>query len=258
MSINIILLLIFKLSHYYCVTMYCQNHPNKESVTSCVVCGKPICNECLMNIAGESYCHECVAEIVATEAPKRTKSRQTRENDSNKDLEEKYEKYLDDLYYKDKEKTNNYNGNDIANNENNHRKISLKEQLARDEARYGSIIKKPRKPTEPTPYNEFTNHNVEKSNLKSITMIDENNENRRSLHSHIHSERQKKKEEESTTTELTLTIILIFMIILVASYIIYLFTLTHIYPSYFDAIFTLFSNPAELIKNIFSGAPNEF
>ncbi|MCL2115457.1 MAG: hypothetical protein FWH29_04475 [Methanobrevibacter sp.] len=224
--------------------MYCQNHPNKESVATCVVCGKSICEECGLNIAKEYYCQDCVTEIVATEASKKTKTQETTTNNSNNNIEEKYEKYLDDLYYKED------NAND---NKNSSEKISLKEQLARDEEKYGSIIKKPRKPVEPIPDEEVLQKNIGQSKLKNMKVNDKYKENRRSLHPHIHSGQQKKKvEEESSTTEIALTIILIIMIIVVSSYIIYLFTLANTYPSFFDAIFTLFSNPAELINNMFS------
>lgn len=221
--------------------MNCQNHPNKESVATCVVCGKSICDECILNIAGKSYCHECVTEIVATEAPKRNKSQENLNNESNKDIEEKYEKYLDDLYYKEDK---------VANDKNNH-KLSLKDQLARDEAAHGSIIREPRKPSGTTLTDELPPNDDAKSNLQSIN--DENKKNRLSLHPHIHSgEKKKKVEEESTTTEIALTIILIIMIILTVSYIIYLFTLATSYLSFFDAVYALFTNPAEVINNIFS------
>ncbi|MDR2966869.1 MAG: hypothetical protein LBU74_02845 [Methanobacteriaceae archaeon] len=223
--------------------MYCQNHPNKESVATCVVCGKSICDECRLNIAGNNYCQECVTEIVATEAPKKIKPQETSKNNSTNDIEEKYEKYLDDIYYEE---------NNITNNKDNNEKISLKEQLARDEAKHGSIIRKPRKPTEPTPDEKILQNNVDRSKLRSEKVNDKSKGNRQSLHPHIHSRQKKKKEEESTTTEIILTIILIFMIILVVSYLIYLFTLAHAYPNFFDAIFALFNNPAEIINNIFS------
>jgi len=223
--------------------MNCQNHPNKESVATCIVCGKSICEECRLLIGDKDYCQECVTEIVATEAPKKIKQEETSKDNSNKSIEEKYEKYLDDLYEED----------NIANDENDPEKISLKDQLARDEAKYGAIIKKPRKPTEPTHTQETPENHDDKSSLKSIKSNNENKKNRQSLHPHIHSGQKKKKvEEESTSTEIALTFILIAMITIVSSYIIYLFTLAGSYPNFFDAIFTLFSDPAEIINHIFT------
>ena len=44
--------------------MNCQNHPDKEAVANCAVCGKPVCRECLIEIAGNTYCKDCVSELV--------------------------------------------------------------------------------------------------------------------------------------------------------------------------------------------------
>jgi len=224
--------------------MNCQNHPNKRSVATCVICGKSICDKCRLKIAGEDYCQDCVTEIVATEASKRSESQETPKNDFNRGIEEKYEKYLDDLYY---------NEDKVAKDKDNSEQMSLKEQLARDEAKYGSIVRKSRKATEPIHTQEISQNDFDNSNLRSIKIDNKDKKNRRSLHSHIHSGQKKKKvEEESTTTEVVLSIILIVMMILVTSYIIYLFTLADNYPNFLDAMFTLFSNPVEVINNMFS------
>ena len=165
-------------------------------------------------------------------------------NNFNRGIDEKYEKYLDDLYY---------NKDKVAKSKDTPGQMSLKEQLARDEARYGSIVRKPKKPVEPTRTQEISQNDFDDSNLRNIKIDNKYKKNRESLHSHIHSgEKKKKIEEESTTAEISLVIILIVMVILVTSYIIFLFTLANNYPSFFDAIFTLFSNPGELINNVFS------
>ena len=44
--------------------MECYNHPDREAATTCSVCGKAICPECSMEIAGNVYCKDCVNEIV--------------------------------------------------------------------------------------------------------------------------------------------------------------------------------------------------
>lgn len=44
--------------------MECHNHPDKEAVTTCALCGKAICQDCAMEIAGNAYCKDCVNEIV--------------------------------------------------------------------------------------------------------------------------------------------------------------------------------------------------
>lgn len=53
-----------------------------------------------------------------------------------------------------------------------------------------------------------------------------------------------------TKGEIALSIILIILIIIVMTYVIYLFTLSNDYPSYFDAVRVLFTNPAQLFENI--------
>ena len=44
--------------------MECHNHPDREAVANCSVCGKAICQDCSMEIAGNIYCKDCVNEIV--------------------------------------------------------------------------------------------------------------------------------------------------------------------------------------------------
>ena len=44
--------------------MECHNHPDREAVANCSVCGKAVCPECSMEIAGNIYCKDCVNEIV--------------------------------------------------------------------------------------------------------------------------------------------------------------------------------------------------
>jgi len=44
--------------------MNCHNHPDKEAIATCSLCGIDICEECNVEIAGNSYCKECVNKIV--------------------------------------------------------------------------------------------------------------------------------------------------------------------------------------------------
>ena len=44
--------------------MECDNHPDKEAIATCSVCGKAVCQDCSMEIAGNIYCKDCVNEIV--------------------------------------------------------------------------------------------------------------------------------------------------------------------------------------------------
>ena len=44
--------------------MVCQNQPEKEATGACVGCGKMFCAECLLEINGKNYCHNCVQTLV--------------------------------------------------------------------------------------------------------------------------------------------------------------------------------------------------
>ncbi len=45
--------------------MNCENHPDKEGVAACVSCGKVLCEDCRLKLAGKNYCQECADELVA-------------------------------------------------------------------------------------------------------------------------------------------------------------------------------------------------
>ena len=36
--------------------MVCLNHPDRESVTICAACGKPLCDECIFDFEDADYC----------------------------------------------------------------------------------------------------------------------------------------------------------------------------------------------------------
>lgn len=36
--------------------MKCTNHPNREADGMCAYCGKPFCNDCLVEVKGRMYC----------------------------------------------------------------------------------------------------------------------------------------------------------------------------------------------------------
>ncbi len=44
--------------------MECHNHPDREAVANCSLCGKAVCAECSMEIGGNIYCKDCINEII--------------------------------------------------------------------------------------------------------------------------------------------------------------------------------------------------
>ena len=57
--------------------MNCENHPDREGVAACVSCGKVICGECRLKLAGKNYCQECADELVEGKQDPYKKSEQT-------------------------------------------------------------------------------------------------------------------------------------------------------------------------------------
>ena len=49
--------------------MDCAYHPGKEAGAACVNCGKLICLECKMELAGKNYCPPCANEIFVVKKP---------------------------------------------------------------------------------------------------------------------------------------------------------------------------------------------
>lgn len=44
--------------------MACYNHPDKEAIATCSVCGRPICSDCYVEIGGNSYCKNCLNALI--------------------------------------------------------------------------------------------------------------------------------------------------------------------------------------------------
>ena len=44
--------------------MECYYHPSRESTDVCAICGKSICKECGLEIAGKVYCKDCLEKII--------------------------------------------------------------------------------------------------------------------------------------------------------------------------------------------------
>ncbi len=44
--------------------MNCRNHSEREATQICISCGKPMCDECTININGKNYCTECLETFI--------------------------------------------------------------------------------------------------------------------------------------------------------------------------------------------------
>ncbi len=149
------------------------------------------------------------------------------------ELEDKYEKYLDDLYF----------------DEN----VPLNEQLAKDEQEFGSLTKKPYAPKaeesllKEKPKNE-TPEEME-ARIRAELMAEKDGGKRGSRN--IHKLNYQEEKEPMSAVDILLTIILIIVILVVLYYLIYVFVLNSTYPTFMDAIYAL-SNPQNVINNILS------
>lgn len=157
-------------------------------------------------------------------------------------LEDKYEKYLDDLYFEENE-------------------VPLGEQLAKDEAQYGSLTKKeyrPRPAVQPpvqkqAPKNE-TPEEMEARIRAEIAREMSGEKKGSDDKKAIHDINYKDEKEPMGVVDILLTIILIIVILIVLYYIIYLFLLQTTYPTFMDAIYAL-KNPQNIINHILSQKP---
>ncbi|WP_405303588.1 hypothetical protein [Methanobrevibacter sp.] len=158
------------------------------------------------------------------------------------DLEDKYEKYLDDLYFDE---------------------IPLEEQLAKDEEKFGSLTKKPQKPKkipeqpeqpEPPakPKRSETPEEME-ARIRAELLKEMGGETKAkdSTEKSIHNLNYQEEKEPMGIVDILLTIILIIIIIIVIYYLIYLFILHNSYPTFMDALYGL-TNPQNVINNLLS------
>lgn len=162
------------------------------------------------------------------------------------DLEDKYEKYLDDLYFEENE-------------------VPLGEQLAKDEEQYGSLTKKeytPRpaaetqRPTVQAPTNAApkveppVNETPEQMEARiRAEILKEQGLQQESKENGIHNINYKDEKEPMGVVDILLTLILIIVILIVLYYILYLFVLSASYPTFMDAVFAL-KNPQNIINAI--------
>ena len=333
-----------------CFNMACHYHPERESTDICAICGKPICKECGLEIAGKIYCKDCLQKIVGVgienntepveeppvenvyntqeevyvpeeesitqeygiaddspynirdnieysgglessylyeaEEPQQvvqneaeyyaqepTQIQQVVENEAEyyaqepaqtqqvaqeeyiypdhsfepqttsarMDLEDKYEKYLDDLYFDEKE-------------------VPLEEQLAKDEEQFGSLTRRPYKPSE-TPAQEQKRARPETPEemeariraeiLKEQDVEPKKGKKIRESNENIHNLNYQEEKESMGAVDILLTIVLVIVILIVIYYLVYLFVLHSTYPTFMDAIYGL-KNPQNVINSALS------
>lgn len=47
--------------------MNCRNHPEREALETCLICGESYCTDCLLELSGRSYCKACVVSKIDQE-----------------------------------------------------------------------------------------------------------------------------------------------------------------------------------------------
>ena len=150
------------------------------------------------------------------------------------ELEDKYEKYLDDLYFDEAE-------------------VPLGEQLAKDEEQYGSLTRKEYPTREETllkqsiPKKSETPEEMEARIRAEI--LTEKEGGKKGNDKNIHNLNYQDEKESTSAIDIILTIILIIVILLVIYYLIYVFVLNAVYPTFMDSLYAL-SNPQNVINNI--------
>lgn len=172
------------------------------------------------------------------------------------ELEDKYEKYLDDLYFDEPE-------------------IPLGEQLAKDEAEYGSLTRREYAPRESEAIEQELPGTKEKAEKpKSKRRLRRNKKEKKEERvetpeemeariraeilaeqglmsgkedGSIHNLNYQDQKEPMGILDIILTIILILVVLLVLYYIAYLFLLSSNYPTFTDALFAL-KNPQNVIN----------
>lgn len=150
------------------------------------------------------------------------------------ELEDKYEKYLDDLYFDEKE-------------------VPLGEQLAKDEEEFGSLTRKeyptreePAATQSPKGRRQETPEEMEARIRAEI--LAEKEGGKKIKDANIHNLNYQEEKEPMGAVDILLTIILIIVILVVIYYIIYIFVLHATYPTFIDSIYAL-SNPQNVINN---------
>jgi hypothetical protein len=155
------------------------------------------------------------------------------------ELEDRYEKYLDDLYFDDD--------------------TPLGEQLAKDEAQYGSLTRKEYPEREETLLKDMpqTPKNETPEEMEArirAEILAEKDGGKKIRDQNIHNINYKEEKEPMSAVDILLTVILVIVILVVIYYLIYIFVLHATYSTFMEAIYAL-SNPQNVINNILSPPP---
>ena len=146
------------------------------------------------------------------------------------ELEDKYEKYLDDLYFDEAE-------------------VPLGEQLAKDEEEFGSLTRKKyptrEEPLKEQPPKDETPEQME-ARIRAEILAEQKGDKK--IKDNIHNLNYQEEKEPMGAVDILLTIVLILVILVVIYYIIYVFVLHATYPTFIEAIYAL-TNPQNVINN---------
>ena len=151
--------------------------------------------------------------------PQKTSARQ--------DLETKYERYLDDLYFDEEE-------------------VPLDKQLELDEAKYGSLTRNEYRPRNSHEQQRANDQELDRRIHEELSMRE--GQPTSSRYEKIHRKMDYKEEKEPYgAVDILLTIILTILIIIVLFYILYIFKLNATYPTFIDALYGL-KNPGKFMS----------
>ncbi|WP_407382082.1 ATPase [Methanobrevibacter sp.] len=156
-------------------------------------------------------------------------SYEPQETTARRAVEDKYERYLDDLYFDEVDE------------------VPLNEQLARDEEQYGSLTRHEYRPRNTHEQQKAADDELDRRIREELARREQaKNQPRREK---IHNIQYEEEKEPYGAVDILLTVILIIVIIVVLFYILYVFILSASYPTFLDAVFGL-RDPSTFIHNI--------
>lgn len=142
-------------------------------------------------------------------------------------VEDKYERYLDDLYFDEEE-------------------VPLNEQLARDEAEYGSLTRNEYRPRNTHEQQSAADDDLDRRIREELARREEEKRHPTKERESIHNIQYEDEKEPFGVVDIILSIILVIVIVVVVFYILYIFKLSATYPTFIDAILGL-KDPGALL-----------